>query len=78
MSNIDLSKFVGCNKNILDDLYNEERANPQVLGYDDYLNLPKTDAYIAREKRLKEEKQIYEDRIESKYDHIINKISTNQ
>ena len=67
MSNIDLSKFVGCNKNILDDLYNEERANPQVLGYTDYLSLPKTDAYIAREKREQEEKQIDE-----------NKISTNE
>ena len=78
-SNIDLSKFIGSSKNLLEDLYNEERGNPQTLGgLDDYLALPKTEAYIKREeakKQAEEEKQAYENRIEEKYNHIINKIS---
>ena len=79
-SNIDLSKFIGSSKNLLDDLYNEERENPKALGdLNDYLALPKTEAYIKREnekKQEEEEKQAYEDRIEEKYKDIINKIST--
>jgi hypothetical protein len=59
-SNIDLSKFIGSSKNLLDDLYNEERTKPEVLG---------------REQQKKKEQQAYEDRIEEKYNHIINKIS---
>jgi hypothetical protein len=80
-SNIDLTKFIGSSKNLLDDLYDEERENPQTLGdLNDYLALPKTEAYIKRENEKKEqeeeEKQAYEDRIEEKYKDIINKIST--
>ena len=67
-------------KNILDDLYNEERSKPEevILSYEDYLRLPKTDQYIKREeeqKKKEEEKEAYENRIEEKYNHIINKIS---
>ena len=79
-SNIDLTKFIGSSKNLLDDLYNEERENPQTLGdINDYLALPKTEEYIKREeakKKEEEEKQAYENRIEEKYKDIINKIST--
>ena len=78
-SNIDLTKFIGSSKNLLDDLYDEERENPQTLGdLNDYLALPKTEAYIKREeeKKQEEEKQAYENRIEEKYKDIINKIST--
>ena len=78
-SNIDLTKFIGSSKNLLDDLYNEERSEPQILGdLNDYLALPKTEAYIKREeeKKQEEEKQAYENRIEEKYKDIINKIST--
>ena len=81
-SNIDLSKFIGSSKNLLDDLYNEERSDTSFSsfgGLDDYLALPKTEAYIKREnekKQEEEEKQAYEDRIEEKYKDIINKIST--
>jgi hypothetical protein len=74
-SNIDLSKFIGSSKNLLDDLYNEERTKPEVLGYEEYLALPKTEAYIKREQQKKKDQQAYEDRIEEKYNHIINKIS---
>ena len=79
-SNIELSKFISSSKNILDDLYNEERSKPEevILSYEDYLRLPKTDQYIKREeeqKKKEEEKEAYENRIEEKYNHIINKIS---
>ena len=80
-SNIDLTKFIGSSKNLLDDLYDEEREKPQTLGdLNDYLALPKTEAYIKREneKKQEEEKQAYEDRIEEKYDHIINNKISNQ
>ena len=79
-SNIDLTKFISSSENLLDDLYDEERENPQTLGdLNDYLALPKTEAYIKREnekKQEEEEKQAQEDRIEEKYKDIINKIST--
>ena len=79
-SNVDLTKFISSSENLLEDLYNEERENPQALGdLNDYLALPKTEAYIKRENEKKqedEEKQAYEDRIEEKYKDIINKIST--
>lgn len=77
-TNIDLSKFVGSSKNILDDLYSEERFLPTTGTLDDYLALPKTEEYIKRELKKQEEekqKQEYENRIEEKYNHIINKIS---
>ena len=83
-SNIDLSKFISSSENLLEDLYNEERSdtNSSALGgLDDYLALPKTEAYIKRENEKKqedEEKQAYEDRIEEKYDHISNKKISNQ
>ena len=81
-SNIDLTKFISSSENLLEDLYNEERENPQALGdLNDYLALPKTEAYIKREesmKQVEEEKQAYEDRIEEKYDHIINNKISNQ
>ena len=80
-SNLDLTKFIGSSENLLEDLYNEERVNPQSLGLNEYLALPKTEAYIKREeakKQEEEEKQAYEDRIEEKFDHIINNKISNQ
>jgi hypothetical protein len=83
-SNVDLTKFISSSENLLEDLYNEERSdtNSSALGgLDDYLALPKTEAYIKREEAMKqaeEEKQAYEDRIEEKYDHIINNKISNQ
>jgi hypothetical protein len=99
-TNFDLSKFIGSSKNLLEELYNEERGKPQQsLGYEEYLALPKTQEYIERElskignitlpkteayikENLNEEEtknqQAYEDRIEEKYNHIINKISNQQ
>ena len=81
-SNVDLTKFISSSENLLEDLYNEERENPQALGdLNDYLTLPKTEAYIKREEAMKqaeEEQKAYEDRIEEKYDHIINNKISNQ
>jgi hypothetical protein len=80
-SNIDLSKFISSSENLLEDLYNEERSdtNSSALGgLDDYLALPKTEAYVKREEKEAKEKQVYEDRIEEKYDHIINNKISNQ
>ena len=73
MSNIDLSKFTGSSKSLLDDLYNEERGKTEALGLNDYLALPKTDAYIRREKEKLN--LSHDDWIEERYDHLINKIS---
>ena len=80
-SNIDLSKFISSSENLLEDLYNEERSdtNSSALGgLDDYLALPKTEAYVKREEKEAKEKQVYEDPIEEKYDHIINNKISNQ
>ena len=72
-----LNKFIGESKNILDDLYKEPDESNAVLGLQEYLALPKTEAYIKREleKKQKENDNKYDSYIEEKYDHIINKIS---
>ena len=72
-----LNKFIGESKTILDDLYKEPDESNAVLGLQEYLALPKTEAYIKRElaKKQKENDDKYDSYIEEKYDHIINKIS---
>lgn len=57
---MDINKFIGESKEILNEMYTESKA--EILGYDQYLKLETTDLYKNNKQRIEreeKEKEIY-------------------